>query len=203
MQYVVLFFAVDPFAQHRLACIFRIPAPLLLFITNLHTPSWSLPVTSQRCDSHFSRISWPLPAYGSTTSTIEPIVPIHSRPEPCILGSELLGVGYSSRPDPPERFGQTLHLSPTAVAKGCTVVSRGQLGGLSINESGVTSTSRGLVGDTVFAVLPTVKPIHTFAITVAFQTVRLKSVLRLDVQSYSHYRSTWVNCGQTRRTSHS
>ena len=58
------------------------------------------------------------------------------------------------------------------IAEGRIVINRGQLAGLSINESGVASTSRGLVGDTVFAVLPTVKPIHTFAITVAFQMVR-------------------------------
>lgn len=45
-----------------------------------------------------------------------------------------------------------------------------------INESGVASSSRGLVGDTVFAVLPNVKPVHTFVITVAFQLVRLPSV---------------------------
>jgi alpha-1,3-glucosyltransferase len=42
---------------------------------------------------------------------------------------------------------------------------------LPINDEGVTSTSRGLVGDTVFAVIPNVKPIHTFQITVAFQLV--------------------------------
>lgn len=41
-----------------------------------------------------------------------------------------------------------------------------------INEPGVASTSRGLVGDTVFAVIPNVKPIHTFIITLAFQSVR-------------------------------
>ncbi|KAF7352884.1 Alpha-1,3-glucosyltransferase [Mycena venus] len=44
---------------------------------------------------------------------------------------------------------------------------------VAINISGVASTSRGLVGDTVFAVLPTVKPIHTFIITVAFQSIAL------------------------------
>ncbi|KAF8211224.1 glucosyltransferase [Mycena galopus ATCC 62051] len=44
---------------------------------------------------------------------------------------------------------------------------------VAINISGVASTSRGLVGDTVFAVLPTIKPIHTFVITVAFQSIAL------------------------------
>jgi len=43
-----------------------------------------------------------------------------------------------------------------------------------INASGVASTSRGLVGDTVFAVIPNVKPIHTFIVTIAFQLVRIR-----------------------------
>ncbi|KAG6855087.1 hypothetical protein C0991_006016 [Blastosporella zonata] len=43
---------------------------------------------------------------------------------------------------------------------------------VSINLSGVASTSRGLVGDTVFAVLPKIKPVHTFLITILFQSVR-------------------------------
>jgi hypothetical protein len=41
----------------------------------------------------------------------------------------------------------------------------------SINEAGVTSSSRGLVGDTIFAVLPNIKPVHTFLITIAVQSV--------------------------------
>ncbi|KAJ7507690.1 glycosyltransferase family 57 protein [Mycena galericulata] len=44
---------------------------------------------------------------------------------------------------------------------------------VAINISGVASTSRGLVGDTVFAVLPNIKPIHTFIITFAFQSITL------------------------------
>ena len=50
-------------------------------------------------------------------------------------------------------------------------MKRGVLDVMIVNESGVASTSRGLVGDTVFAVLPNVKPIHTFIITIAFQAV--------------------------------
>ena len=41
-----------------------------------------------------------------------------------------------------------------------------------INESGVASSSRGLVGDTVFAVIPNVQPFHTFAITLSVLIVR-------------------------------
>ncbi|KAG8996199.1 glycosyl transferase [Tulasnella sp. 427] len=47
-----------------------------------------------------------------------------------------------------------------------------------INAAGVQSTSRGLVGDTVFAVIPNVKPIHTFIVTVAFQ---LATVVAADI----------------------
>ena len=42
---------------------------------------------------------------------------------------------------------------------------------LAVNASGVASTSRGLVGDTVFAVIPNVAPSFTFIITIAFQAV--------------------------------
>lgn len=45
---------------------------------------------------------------------------------------------------------------------------------LALHEAGITSTSRGLVGDTVFAVVPNIKPIYTFVITVAFQMVRFR-----------------------------
>ncbi|KDR83864.1 hypothetical protein GALMADRAFT_236321 [Galerina marginata CBS 339.88] len=49
---------------------------------------------------------------------------------------------------------------------------------IAIQESGVASSSRGLVGDTVFAVLPNVKPFHTFVITVAFQLIWLVKLWR-------------------------
>ena len=54
----------------------------------------------------------------------------------------------------------------------CAVAKRTDLG-ISINESGIVSTSRGLVGDTIFAVIPNVKPIHTFIVTLGFQLVRV------------------------------
>ena len=46
---------------------------------------------------------------------------------------------------------------------------------LPINEAGVASSSRGLVGDTIFAVLPNVKPVHTFLVTIAVQSVSFSS----------------------------
>jgi hypothetical protein len=44
-----------------------------------------------------------------------------------------------------------------------------------VNESGVASSSRGLVGDTVFAVIPNVQPFHTFAITLIVLLVSVTS----------------------------
>jgi len=60
-----------------------------------------------------------------------------------------------------------------------------------VNEAGVVSTSRGLVGDTIFAVIPNVKPIHTFIITIAFQLV---SVLDAGVFISFHffYSQLWL-----------
>jgi len=70
-----------------------------------------------------------------------------------------------------------------------------------INLAGVASTSRGLVGDTVFAVLPNIMPLHTFTITIALQSVVLiklwfhpsyKSFLTaLTLCGYSSYLFGW------------
>ena len=46
-----------------------------------------------------------------------------------------------------------------------------------LKAEGIASSSRGLVGDTSFAVLPDIKPMHTFAITLALQSVRRSSKL--------------------------
>ncbi|KAL1944253.1 hypothetical protein VTO73DRAFT_3438 [Trametes versicolor] len=74
-------------------------------------------------------------------------------------------------------------------------VNKGQLSGLDVNVSGVASTSRGLVGDTIFAVLPTVKPMHTFAITVAFQTIYMGKLWTNT--SYKSFVTALTLCGFT------
>ncbi|KAL0949708.1 hypothetical protein HGRIS_009745 [Hohenbuehelia grisea] len=58
---------------------------------------------------------------------------------------------------------------------------------------GVASTSRGLVGDTVFAVLPNVKPIHTFAVTIAFQAIFLAKLWMNP--SYKSFVTALTLCG--------
>ncbi|KAK7470760.1 glycosyl transferase [Stygiomarasmius scandens] len=62
-----------------------------------------------------------------------------------------------------------------------------------INPSGVQSTSRGLVGDTIFAVIPNVKPIHTFTITIAFQSVILFKLWRNP--TYKSFLTALTLCG--------
>ncbi|KAK7061626.1 alpha-1,3-glucosyltransferase [Favolaschia claudopus] len=64
---------------------------------------------------------------------------------------------------------------------------------VAINLSGVASTSRGLVGDTVFAVLPTIKPIHTFIITVACQSIAL--VKLWFTPTYKSFLTALTLCG--------
>ncbi|KAJ8586201.1 glucosyltransferase [Rhizopogon salebrosus TDB-379] len=65
--------------------------------------------------------------------------------------------------------------------------------GFSLHESGVVSTSRGLVGDTVFAVIPNIKPFHTFVITIIFQTVFLIKLWRAP--TYKSFVTALTLCG--------
>ncbi|KAF8138594.1 glucosyltransferase [Boletus edulis] len=67
--------------------------------------------------------------------------------------------------------------------------------GFVVHQQGVVSTSRGLVGDTTFAVLPTVKPIHTFAITIAFQVMFLVKLWRTP--NYKSFLTALTLCGYT------
>ena len=72
---------------------------------------------------------------------------------------------------------------------------------LPINEAGVASSSRGLVGDTIFAVLPNIKPVHTFVITIAIQSV--SSLCHLFRACWWPVpRSGWSNFGVVRNISH-
>lgn len=43
--------------------------------------------------------------------------------------------------------------------------------GLAVDSAAVNSGTRGLVGDTAFAVLPNISPSMTFTLTLCFQTV--------------------------------
>ncbi|KAG1806920.1 glycosyltransferase family 57 protein [Suillus plorans] len=65
--------------------------------------------------------------------------------------------------------------------------------GLVVNESGIASTSRGLVGDTVFAVIPNIKPIHTFIITIIFQMVYL--IKLWSAPTYKSFVAALTLCG--------
>lgn len=86
---------------------------------------------------------------------------------PCLLGSECLGdvLVYGSGLDLwyllllPFRINLTGLVAPRL--------------GLAVNQDAVNSVTRGLVGDTSFAVLPEVKPSTTFALTLFFQIVPL------------------------------
>ncbi|KAF8592684.1 glycosyltransferase family 57 protein [Ramaria rubella] len=61
-----------------------------------------------------------------------------------------------------------------------------------LNITAMSSTSRGLVGDTVFAVVPTIKPIHTFVITLLFQITFLTKLW--FVPSYKSFLKALTLC---------
>ncbi len=67
--------------------------------------------------------------------------------------------------------------------------------GFSVDSSGVLSSSRGLVGDPSFAVLPNVKPMHTFFITIIFQSVFLVKLWRTP--TYRSFVTALTLCGYT------
>lgn len=56
--------------------------------------------------------------------------------------------------------------------------------GLPVNQDALTSVTRGLVGDTSFAILPEVTKEHTFILTFLFQLVR--TLLPFDLSTLSH-----------------
>ncbi|GJJ07260.1 hypothetical protein Clacol_001460 [Clathrus columnatus] len=66
---------------------------------------------------------------------------------------------------------------------------------IAVELSGVVSTSRGLVGDTVFAILPNIKPLHIFTITIAFQLVFLAKLW--FVPTYKSFLTALTLCGYT------
>ncbi|CAJ0745775.1 15184_t:CDS:2 [Entrophospora sp. SA101] len=64
------------------------------------------------------------------------------------------------------------------------IVAGKQLG-LELNEAAVDSVTRGLVGDVDFAILPTIKPIYTFIITLMFQLF----------PTYMNFLKSLISCG--------
>ncbi|KAH7105365.1 glycosyltransferase family 57 protein [Auriculariales sp. MPI-PUGE-AT-0066] len=66
---------------------------------------------------------------------------------------------------------------------------------LTVNSAGLQSSSRGLVGDTVFAVLPNVEPFHTFAITIGIQMIFLARLWRQP--TYPSFLRALTLCGWT------
>lgn len=66
---------------------------------------------------------------------------------------------------------------------------------IAIDFAGLSSTSRGLVGDTAFAILPNIKPVHTFAISLVLQMVWL--VKLWFTPTYQSFVTAVTLCGYT------
>ncbi|KIM68634.1 glycosyltransferase family 57 protein [Scleroderma citrinum Foug A] len=66
---------------------------------------------------------------------------------------------------------------------------------IAVNDQGIASTSRGLVGDTVFAVIPNVKPFHTFLVTLCLQMVYMIKLWRIP--TFASFLNALTLCGFT------
>lgn len=65
--------------------------------------------------------------------------------------------------------------------------------GWSLNEDAISSMTRGFVGDTQFAVLPTIEAIHTMIVTVLIQLVVLQKLWRKP--TFDNFLSSLTLCG--------
>ena len=94
------------------------------------------------------------------------------------------------------RWMRTLFSLPMSDLRDRTVVDAKRFGAdFSVDASGVSSSSRGLVGDTSFAILPNVKPMHTFLITLIFQSVFLVKLWRTP--THRSFLTALTLCGYT------
>ena len=123
-------------------------------------------------DLGFWSFPWTVRLDGTTAATTVSSFPIYSWFKSCLLGSKCMGFGDGNWPCTSSAYAFTFFfVRVSALISSLFTVVRRFGADFMVNQQGVVSTSRGLVGDTTFAVLPTVKPIHTFVITIAFQMV--------------------------------
>lgn len=144
------------------------------------------------------RVVGSLPSHGTDPATAISTFPLHTRPQPCILGAQCLGSPHGSRP---RSFTMSVgaHILPRypyLIYCGGIVVDAKRFGAsFSVDASGVSSSSRGLVGDTSFAVFPNVRPMHTFIITIILQSVFLVKLWRTP--TYRSFLTALTLCGYT------
>jgi hypothetical protein len=177
---LALFWLLAALTRRQTARILHLPPPDALPFAAIRHPAHALPFARERCHRRVPCISRAVRTHGTAATTPEPAISVHARPEPRVLGTERMGASHHRRPRAAQVY--VPHRTRSRESSNGLHVVAGKLGiALAADAPGVASTSRGLVGDTVFAVLPNIKPIHCFAITLAFQTVRCYRTAHLPV----------------------
>ena len=81
---------------HPSARIFRLSSQDLLYVACRRNPPCPIFISRQCCYSCLSRISWAIRFNGTATPALIQAFPLHSWPEPCILGSQRMGLSNRS-----------------------------------------------------------------------------------------------------------
>jgi hypothetical protein len=179
------------------ASLFRLFASRFLHVpTGQHTPQQFFR-TCQCGNTGLYRLSRPLPSHGPGSPTALPTFSVHTRAESRILGAKRLGITHSSRPHScTVSVVVIFSMELLLISRDWILLDAKRFGAsFSVDPSGVSSSSRGLVGDTSFAVLPNVKPIHTFLITISLQMIFLIKLWR--VPKYKSFLTALTLCGYT------
>ena len=157
------------FESKNLACLFRLLIAIVLHVNIRPNPPNKIHFPHEYSRPDICDFAGAIYIDGTTVSAPFPSLSFHSRTKSRLLGAECLGLGDGNRSRATTVYGfcrRSLHWfwfsSPVA--------HRFNLD-FTVNNQGIASASRGLVGDTVFAVIPNVKPIHTFLVALCFQMV--------------------------------
>jgi hypothetical protein len=157
------------------ACVLRLSSPRLLSGGTVVLPVFQHTILQLRqlgC-GHHSRIRkcfWAVCNVGSTAASGQSLVPVFARTLPCLLGAERLGYVLIHRSS-----ADLLYAIPNYCCTELTTIVAPRLG-LHVDPEAVNSVTRGLVGDTSFAVLPDIVPLTCFLLTLGAQIVCMLSL---------------------------
>jgi hypothetical protein len=152
------------------ACVLRLPSPHLLsgrtfvFPVLQHTVL-QLRQVGRRYHSRICECFWTLRTMESTAPSNQSFVPVLTRTVSRLLGAERLGYVLVHRPS-----ADLLYVTCICCCTKLTIPVAPRLR-LHVDQEAVNSVTRGLVGDTSFAVLPDIVPLTCFLLTLGAQIV--------------------------------
>jgi hypothetical protein len=115
--------------------------------------------------SRFCQCFWTIRALESTAASGQSLISIFTRTLPRLLGAECLGYVLVHGPSADLLYAASIYRCTEL-----TITVAPRLG-LHVDQEAVNSVTRGLVGDTSFAVLPDIIPLTCFLLTLGAQIV--------------------------------